>query len=278
MTNPAPVLRAISLGAGVQSTAMYLMACAGELGPKPDAAIFADTGWEPQAIYDHLAKLEADPTLTIPIYRVSAGNIREKVLASQQGDRYASMPFFIDNAGKAAMGRRQCTREYKIEPITRKVRELIGLRKRQRMPQGAWVESWQGISLDEVVRMKINRVKWITNRYPLIFDRPLTRTGCENYLRSRGWSAFKSACIGCPFHSQHTWREMKLNDPASFADAVEFDRLIREGGNLRGMKHSAYLHRSLLPLGEVDFSSAEDRGQGDLFGGFNQECEGLCGV
>lgn len=47
-------LRALSLGAGVQSTTMALMATHGEIGPMPDCAIFADTGWEPKAVYKHL--------------------------------------------------------------------------------------------------------------------------------------------------------------------------------------------------------------------------------
>jgi len=37
-------LRALSLGAGVQSTTLALMAAHGEVGPMPDCAIFADTG------------------------------------------------------------------------------------------------------------------------------------------------------------------------------------------------------------------------------------------
>ena len=50
-------LRVLSLGAGVQSTAVLLMMIEGQL-PKADAVIFADTGWEPIAVYDHLKKLE----------------------------------------------------------------------------------------------------------------------------------------------------------------------------------------------------------------------------
>ena len=38
------MLNIISLGAGVQSTTMALMAARGEIGPMPDHAIFADTG------------------------------------------------------------------------------------------------------------------------------------------------------------------------------------------------------------------------------------------
>lgn len=48
-------LRILSLGAGVQSTTLALMAAHGEIGAMPDCAIFADTGWEPKAVYEHLA-------------------------------------------------------------------------------------------------------------------------------------------------------------------------------------------------------------------------------
>lgn len=45
--------RVLSLGAGVQSTTLFLMSLRGELPPL-DAAIFADTQWEPKAVYKHL--------------------------------------------------------------------------------------------------------------------------------------------------------------------------------------------------------------------------------
>jgi len=51
------VLRVLSLGAGIQSSTVLLMSLAGEL-PRLDAAIFADTGWEPAAVYAHLKRLE----------------------------------------------------------------------------------------------------------------------------------------------------------------------------------------------------------------------------
>ncbi len=57
---PSPIrLRVLSLGAGVQSTTLALMAAHGVVGPMPDCAIFADTGWEPKAVYDHLAWLRS---------------------------------------------------------------------------------------------------------------------------------------------------------------------------------------------------------------------------
>ena len=46
-------LTILSLGAGVQSTCLALMAAKGEVTPMPDAAIFADTH-EPKEVYEHL--------------------------------------------------------------------------------------------------------------------------------------------------------------------------------------------------------------------------------
>jgi len=55
--NRKKALVVISLGAGVQSSTMALMAANGEL-PKPDCAIFADTGYEPKAVYRYLEFLK----------------------------------------------------------------------------------------------------------------------------------------------------------------------------------------------------------------------------
>jgi hypothetical protein len=56
-------LRVLSLGADVQSTTLALMAGRGIISPMPDCGIFADTGWEPTAVYDHLAWLIAPNVL-----------------------------------------------------------------------------------------------------------------------------------------------------------------------------------------------------------------------
>ena len=42
-----------------------------------------------------------------------------------------------------------------------------------------------------------------------------------------------------------------------------------------GMDRPTFLHRSCVPLSEIDLITPEDRGQGTLFG---EECEGMCGV
>jgi 3'-phosphoadenosine 5'-phosphosulfate sulfotransferase (PAPS reductase)/FAD synthetase len=114
-------VRVLSLGAGVQSSTLLLMACKREL--QIDAAIFADTGWEPHWVYKHLAWLEMAAAMEgIPVYRVSAGDLRADALA---GKTASWMPVYsVDPAsGTRQQLKRQCTRNYKIRPIRRKVRE-----------------------------------------------------------------------------------------------------------------------------------------------------------
>jgi hypothetical protein len=187
------LLRMLSLGAGVQSTTLALMAAHGEISPMPDCAIFADTGWEPKAVYEHLAWLRSPNVLPFPVHIVSAGNLRADIIAGAQGERWASIPAFTRNVTAAGtvvpvydedengepiivgsrtlaaerveigMIRRQCTNEYKIVPIRRKVRELLGIAGR-RSPTALVAEQWIGISLDEAVRVKPSFEDWQVNR------------------------------------------------------------------------------------------------------------------
>lgn len=260
------MLRIISLGAGVQSTTMALMAAHGEIGPMPDAAVFADTRWEPAAVYGHLSWLTSGNVLPFPVHIVSAGDIRADALARSNttGGRFAAIPWHMElPGGKTAMGRRQCTKEYKLRPIQKKIVDLLGGR-----PKGG-AEVWVGISTDEAIRMKPSQVQYITNRWPLI-EKRMNRNDCLRWLERNGYSPPpKSSCIGCPFHSNTEWR---LLTEAEFADAVEVDRAIRQQPGSRGRQ---FMHRSHKPLEEVDMSTAEERGQPDLF---NNDCEGMCGV
>ena len=94
-----------------------------------------------------------------------------KALTNHSGSRrYVDIPFYLkgrDGEGDG-IGRRQCTDNYKIRPIRRRIREMLGLRPRQRVPAGITVELWLGISTDEAIRMRTSRDWWMTNRYPLI--------------------------------------------------------------------------------------------------------------
>lgn len=253
-------LTVLSLGAGVQSSTLLIGSAEG-IFPRIDAAIFADTGWEPQAVYDHLDRLEEEVAKPagIPIYRVSVGNIRADALAADRSRvgqgarrRFATMPLHTMSAeGKAGLGMRLCTGEYKVKPVTRKIKELLGAPvdeqgKVGRVTRGAWLTQWIGISTDEFQRAKDSGIGYIRNQFPLL-DANWSRKNCLAYLADRGWGTTpKSACIGCPFHGNAHWRDMRANDPVSWADAVDFDEAIRDKAG--SLDSKAYLHRSHVPL------------------------------
>ncbi|MFE9042497.1 hypothetical protein ACFYOG_16455 [Streptomyces sp. NPDC007818] len=270
----APALRALSLGAGVQSTCLLVLAAEGRL-PGLDLAIFADTGWEPRAVYDHLDRIEEEiaSRAGIPILRVSAGNIRSDALDPTK--RFASMPLHILNqSGSEGMSRRQCTGQYKIRPIKEKVRELLGYPYPQRIPAGVHVEQWIGISVDEFTRAKDADVAYMRNRFPLI-EMGFSRSDCLRLLRSRGFGQTpKSSCLGCPYHGNAQWRALRDGSPEEWQDAVEFDAAIRSGNARATAEGSpllgqAFLHRSRRPLDQapIDRVTAHEWAarQGDVF-------------
>ncbi|MGQ9367713.1 hypothetical protein [Azospirillum sp. ST 5-10] len=265
-------LRVLSLGAGVQSTTMALMAAHGEIEP-PDFAVFADTGAEPAPVYEHLRWLMSGNVLPFPVHIVSRGNLRSNLLegVNADGHRFVSIPFHgRAPAGKPMMARRQCTEEYKLKPIRRFIRDRLGVKR----PRPGSCTMLVGISRDEVERMKPSRVKYITNTHPLI-DLGLRRWDCLRWLERNGYpTPPKSACCECPFRKNEEWRWLRDNDPAGFAAACAVDAALRANGRAGRFEAALYLHRSLVPLAEADIRSDEDRGQLDWI----SECEGMCGV
>ena len=121
----------IGLGGGVQSSVMALMASGGAFDRVPDCAIFADTRWEPPSVYEHLEWLRDQ--LSFPTYVVDNGrSLREdvKALTNHSGSRnYVDIPVYLKgHAGEGdGIARRQCTDNYKIRPIRKKIRELLGV-------------------------------------------------------------------------------------------------------------------------------------------------------
>jgi len=275
-------LRVLSMGAGVQSTTLLYMMLNGEI-EKADHVVFADTGWEPQNVYDHLDTLK--PLMLeagIPFHYVTAkgdypsrkitGNLRADFINDPKG--FATMPLHIlDENGKRGMVKRQCTYDYKIQPVLLKLRELAGLAKGQRSKETRIIQI-MGISWDESQRMRDPAFSWIKNEYPLV-DKRITRTDCITWCAAQGFNKPpRSACIGCPFKSNEEWRLLK-EMPVEWADAVEFDTLLRLKNDKKGLRGVAYLHQSCVPLAEADLRTDSEKG---IWGLFDNECEGMCGI
>ncbi len=254
----------ISLGAGVQSSTMALMAAHGEITPMPDCAIFADTGAEPKEVYDWLDWLEGELPFTVHRVMHKEGLTQEIM----DGDNSISNPPFFTESG---MLRRKCTADHKVKPIVKTLRGLIGLKFRERAPKHVVVTQWLGISLDEMQRMKDAPEKWISHRFPL-FDMRMTRYHCFKWMEDHGYPVPpRSACTYCPYHSDAEWIRLKGNKE-EWAAVVEFDKVIRDG--IGGTKEQLFLHRDRKPIDEINFTTAESAGQISWL----DECDGMCGV
>lgn len=248
-------LRIVSLGAGVQSTALYLMALDGEIGPLPDYAIFADTQREPSWVYENLWRLVEEGGDRIPILIATAGDIGDAVRRKygETEGRFASVPFWVVcQDGKYAPGRRQCTREFKIDVVKQELRRQLGLQPRQRAAGRFRVEEWIGISLDEASRAKPSRSSWFKTRWPLLLDKPMRRYQIKAWLKKRGWPEVgKSACVFCPYRQAAEYARWRDDEPELWNEAVAWDEMIRDGGKRRGIKSKQYLTKLLIPLVEL---------------------------
>lgn len=261
------MLRVLSLGAGVQSTTLALMAAHGEVGPMPDCAIFADTQDEPAAVYEHLRWLSSGNVLPFPVHTATAGRLSDALRA---GDEAARIPCFV---GAGGLSKRQCTRNFKIKVVRRKVREILGVSPRGYIASGA-VESWIGISADEAIQKKESGVAFIVNRHPLI-ERWMSRADCETWLIAHGYPVPpKSACKYCAFQGNAGWRRQRANSEA-WSEVVALDRWLREPPQVLRFRGDLYLHASRVPLDQADIDEPEMPLLAGLFG---NECEGVCGV
>lgn len=260
----------ISLGAGVQSSTMALMAAAGEITPMPKCAIFADTQAEPKSVYTWLDWLEKQ--LPFPVHRVTGGNLTEMSVLptkSKTGSVYlrASVPAYTFNKDLSRGNMfRQCTDKTKLTPLKKEV---------DRIRDGSPAIVWIGISRDEIVRMKESQRKGVTHAWPLI-EKNITRNGCLAWMKRNGHPIPpRSACVFCPYHSNVEWQRLKDDEPEAFAAAVDYEKKLQEAfRQVPRLTSIPYLHPFRVPLSDVQFET--DRGEIDMF--TKEECEGMCGV
>lgn len=267
----------ISLGAGIQSTAMLICSDRGLHGiPRADVAVFADPQNELKETYAHLARLR--DWSDIPVHVASRGNLLKDAVARNNGriKRFAAIPLWtLGKDGKAVPMRRQCTREYKVEVCERHVRAILGYRPRQ--PCKHKVTCMLGFSRDEASRASPSRTPWVTNVFPLV-DADLTKAGCIRINEEHGFTDVpKSACNFCPYRGDAEWLRMQRDAPKDFARAVAADKAMRDQ-TASGLNEESYVHRALVPLDEVDFEARLRLPLFDHEDQFGNECEGMCGV
>jgi hypothetical protein len=276
----------LNLGAGVQSTTLYLMAMSGEV-PAVEVAIFADTQEEPAAVYRHLEWLQS--LKGPPILIRTKGKLGSDLLLGRNstGQSFASIPAYTRGEGTAiGRTRRQCSSEYKVNVIEHTIRrEILGLQRYKHIPSGTKIYQYFGISLDEKSRagriwerFHVEESVWAEPHFPLI-ERQMTRANCLDWLADKvPHPVPRSACTFCPFHSDAEWKALKTAGGEDWDRIVQIDRAIRTPGTIvnRNLDQSLYLHRTCKPIDEIQFQPKVNTKELQL--GFGLECDGMCGV
>lgn len=230
-----------SYGGGVQSAAVAVLVKTGKL-PAPDHIVIADTGREAQATWDYMHGV-IEPYLGRSI-SVASHDLATVDLYSNNGDLL--IPAFTETGKLPTF----CSTEWKKRVVRRWLRDL-GVSQCQ---------MWLGISTDEVPRAKPSGVDWIDNRFPLLFDFPMTRGEARQSVISAGLpEPPRSSCWCCPHRQDEEWRSLP---------ADEFQKAIDLEASLREKDPGVFLHRNRIPLGQVDLAYS----QANLFA----ECDGYC--
>ncbi len=242
-------MRLLSFGGGVQTTALAVMLCRGEI--EAEHIVMADTGGERPDTYAHVATVSdylAAHGRTLEIVRHNGSSLEDYVL-----NKSTVIPVITPRG----LGRRQCTAQWKIRPI-----------KAYARARGAkHLTMLLGISVDEIFRIKPDREKWVTREYPLV-DRNLTRSDCRRIVQEAGLpDPPKSSCFYCPLQRTSQWQWLASTEPGLFARAAAMEEAVQKRS-----KVPVYLSGSRRPLSKV--AHAEQT----MLGAENNECEGVCFV
>jgi hypothetical protein len=208
--------------------------------PKPEVAVIADTGREDPRTWEYLRE-HMQPLLgTVGVtVEIAPRSLAACDLYDRQG-KALLMPVFTPT-GKFTT---RCSTEWKRDVVWRYLRSKGYGPKRP-------ILQWMGFSLDEKHRAKPSGRKWTVNRFPLLFDVPLTRHECKNLVMAAGLpEPPKSSCIMCPHRRNAQWRDLRDHAPEQFREAVQLEHAISAADSQGGV----FLHRDLVPLDQVDLS------------------------
>lgn len=262
-------LKILSCGAGMQSTALALMACENVITPGKfpkvpvyDMVVFCDLGKEPPWVIKQVEFIEkACNSAGIP-FVILQSPLYKDYLENFGKSRVVSIPFWtVDQNGKKGKMMRNCTMDYKINLIQKYVRwEILGYAKGQRTKSEDLKahEMHIGFSTEEKQRCKDNPNKMFINKFPLV-DMGLERKDNYTYIRdSWGLETKASACSFCPFHRNYFFKYLKDNEPEEYKAVVEFDNLLEIGQPKTNIRSKLYISRSRKRIADLSTEECKD--------------------
>lgn len=203
--------RFISFSGGVESTTMCIL-----FGNKADA-IFSDTGWEHEKLYERIDLVEKK-------VREFHGN--DFKVHRIKSEKYNSLPEYIQLAKVYPQwDMRFCTRIFKIEPIDEYLKKY--------KDQGA--EIMIGLNSDEAEQRTGNHgnLAFIKYSYPLV-EAGINRRMCEEVCNSLdlhpNFPAYmkRGGCKGCPFKSKREYKAMIHLSPDEYDEVMELEEEIQD--------------------------------------------------
>jgi len=261
-------MKILSCGAGMQSTALALMAAENvkkgvvhPLVPVYDAVIFCDLNCEPAWVYEQVDFIaEICERYGIPFYTLETYILEDQAQRVEHG-KFIKMPLWTMSDGKRGKLRRTCTIDYKIEVIQRFVKyELLGYRKRQRIwPEDVGAHEMHiGFSAEERGRMSENTHPMFINKFPLV-DMGLERKDNYKYiLEEWGLDTKASACYVCPFHKNHFFGYLRDHHPNDYEAVTDFDRILSEKSDDGAVKSDLYISYSCKRISDLTPEDCDD--------------------
>lgn len=247
-------LEAASYGAGVQSTAMLVLAAHGKIAPR--LFIFANVGDDSE----HPDSLAYFRDVAVPFAAKHGIEMVEVQRIWKRGERKGQprtlwgelnrtdsrslgIPVRMSNG---APGTRSCTADFKIRVIADE------LKLRGATPDDPAHVSL-GISVDEIERAKPGvdpRLPIQVRCYPLL-DLGMNRRDCQRIIADAGLPVpGKSSCFFCPFHDIEAWRRLRRETPDLFERSVRLEQTLNVRRTSLG-KVAVWLTRFGRPLDEV---------------------------
>jgi len=180
------VATVISYGGGVQSTALVVLAMC-ERWPIDEVVHVDLLDAESPATREYVARfrewLQREYGCDITVI--------ERNMYQDMLDNPGFTPVPWHGRREKFMLSRQCTRQYKVQPLQRYLYDKYDGR----------IGLMLGISVDEYHRMRDSSAARIEHVYPLV-DRRLTRWQCRDIIERAGLAVpWKSSCWFCPFRS-----------------------------------------------------------------------------
>lgn len=259
----------LSLGGGVHSTVLPLMACENletpgryPLIPNYAAVIFCDLGLEAPWVYEQVRfVMETCSQRGMPVI-ILRTNLYQNFMERFGKSRVVSIPFWsVGREGRHAKMKRQCTLDYKVLQIQKFIRwNLLGYRK------GSHDRPWDlgehrmhiGFSAEEQSRIFDSYNPFYKNKFPL-WQMGLERKDNYAYLLERwGLDAKGSACAFCPYHRNYFFRHVKMHIEKLWKQLVEFDRILEAEQPNTPIDSQLYISRSRKRLTELTDGECRD--------------------